>query len=35
VSGDTMAGEWYQGNRLVAKFEMEAIEADAIAELPI
>lgn len=34
VSGDTMTGEWYQGNRLVATFEMEAIETDTIAELP-
>jgi hypothetical protein len=35
VSDDTMTGQWYQGNRLVARFEMEAIEAGAIAELPI
>jgi hypothetical protein len=26
VSGDTMTGQWYQGNRLVATFKMEAIE---------
>ena len=34
VSGDTMTGKWYQDNRLVATFEMEAIETDTIAELP-
>lgn len=35
VTGDTMTGEWYQGNRLVARFKMEAAEADAISEVPI
>lgn len=35
VSSETMNGEWYQGNRLVAKFEMKAIKAGAISEVPV
>jgi hypothetical protein len=33
VSGDTMTGQWYQGTRLVAGFEMAAIVTGTTADL--